>query len=171
VLDWPFGRVSELPSPDGSHIVYGEPSQPGVREAPELWLRHRGLPERKRLLALTATARVFWSPDSRHFIIVDRESSSAMISFVYDTEGRILLQISPEGSDNELRPLANGHFYVEAQRFLNAENIRVAAYGHTDKPPVRCFRFIYSVSLGGKATRLSMRVSPATAAACDETSE
>jgi len=50
-LDWPFGSASQLPSPDGGHIVYGEPYQHGVREAPELWLRHRGRPERKRLLS------------------------------------------------------------------------------------------------------------------------
>ncbi len=170
-LDWPFGRVSQLPSPDGRHIVYGEPYQAGVREAPELWLRHRGRAERKRLLELTATARAFWSLDSRHFVIVDRENSSTMTSAIYDTEGRVVLEISPEDSDKELRGVATGHFYVEAQRFLDAHTIRVAAFGHTDEAPVRCFRFIYSVTLGGEIHRLSKRVSPATATACDETSE
>jgi hypothetical protein len=28
-LDWPSGRVSQLPSPDGRYIVYGMPYQPG----------------------------------------------------------------------------------------------------------------------------------------------
>lgn len=157
ILDWPFGLVSQLPSPDGRHIVYGEPYQPGIREAPELWLRHRGRPERKRLLELTATARAFWSPDGRHFVMVDREASDRMASSVYDSE--------------ELGTLATGHFYVEAQRFLDAHTIQAAAYGHTDEVPVRCFRFLYSVTLGGKINRLSKRVSPATATVCDETSE
>jgi hypothetical protein len=170
-LDWPFGRVSQLPSPDGRHIVYGERYQPGVREAPELWLRHRGRPERQRLLELTATANVFWSPDSRHFVIVDRENSNTMTSSIYDAEGRLVLEISPAESDKELRPIATGHFYIEAQRFLDAHTIRVAAYGHTDEAPVRCFRFIYSVNLGGGLHRLSKRVSAATKAVCDETSE
>jgi hypothetical protein len=136
-----------------------------------LWLRHRGRPERKRLLELTTTARAFWSPDSRHFVIVDREASNTMTSSIYDTEGRVVLEISPEDSDAELRTMATGHFYVEAQRFLDAHTIRIAAYGHTDEAPVRCFRFIYSVTLGGKINRLSKRVSTATATACDETSE
>jgi hypothetical protein len=60
---------------------------------------------------------------------------------------------------------------VEAQRFLDAHTIQAAAYGHTDEVPVRCFRFLYSVTLGGKINRLSKRVSPATATVCDETSE
>lgn len=171
ILDWPFGLVSQLPSPDGRHIVYGEPYQPGIREAPELWLRHRGRPERKRLLELTATARAFWSPDGRHFVIVDREASDRMASSVYDSEGRVVLKISPQGFDKELGTLATGHFYVEAQRFLDAHTIQAAAYGHTDEVPVRCFRFLYSVTLGGKINRLSKRVSPATATVCDETSE
>ncbi len=170
-LDWPFGRVSTLPSPDGHDVVYGEPYQPGIREAPELWLRHRGRPERKRLLELTATARAFWSPDSRHFVIVNRENSSSMTSSVYETEGRVVRQITPEDSDKELRGMATGHFYVEAQRFLDPHTIRVATYGHTDQAPVRCFRFIYSVTLGGEIHRLSKRISPATASGCDETSE
>jgi hypothetical protein len=171
ILDWPFGRITELPSPDGRHIVYGEPQRPGVRDSPELWLRHRGRPESKRLIELTATARVFWSPDSRHFVIVERETSNSMTSSIYDTEGQVVLEISPEDSDKELRGLATGHFYVEAQRFLDAHTIRVAAFGHTDEAPVRCFRFIYSVIFGGEIHRLSKRVSPATATACDETSE
>ncbi len=171
VLEWPFGRASQLSSPDGRHTIYGEPYQPGVRETPELWLRHRDRPERKRLLELTATAKVFWSPDSRHFAIVDRENSSSMTSSIYDTEGRVVLEISPQGADKELRTLATGHFYVEAQRFLGPRTIRVAAYGHTDEAPVRCFRFIYSITLGGELTRRSKRVSPATATVCDETSE
>ena len=170
-LEWPYGRNSQLPSPDGRHIVYGEPYQPGIREAPELWLRHRGRPERKRLLELTATARAFWSPDSRHFVIVDRENSSSMASSIYDTEGRVVLKISPADSDKELRGMATGHYYVEAQRFLDGHTIRVAAYGHTDEAPVRCFRFIYSVTLGGEINRFSKRISPATATGCDETSE
>ena len=170
-LDWPFGRISQLSSPDGRHIVYGEPQQPGVRTAPELWLRHRGRPGRKRLLELTATAKVFWSSDSRHFVIVDRENSNTMTSSLYDAEGRVVLEIRPEDSDNELRRIATGHFYVEAQRFLDAHTIRVAAYGHTDEAPVRCFRSIYSVTFDGGINRLSKRVSPATATVCDETSE
>jgi hypothetical protein len=28
-LDWPSGRVTQLPLPDGRHIVYGVPYQPG----------------------------------------------------------------------------------------------------------------------------------------------
>jgi hypothetical protein len=170
-LDWPFSRISQLSSPDGRHIVYGEPYQPGVRKAPELWLRHRGHPGRKRLLELTATAKVFWSPDSRYFVIIDRENSSTMTSSLYDAEGRVVLEIRPEDPDNELRRIATGHFYVEAQRFLDAHTIRVAAYGHTDEAPVRCFRSIYSVTLDGEVKRLSKRVSSATATACDETSE
>jgi len=120
---------------------------------------------------LTATAKVFWSPDSRHFVIVDRENSSTMDSSIYDAEGRVVLEISPEQSDKQLRQLATGHFYVEAQRFPGADTVRVAAFGHTDEAPIRCFRFIYSVALGGEIRRLSQRVSPATVTACDETSE
>jgi hypothetical protein len=170
-LDWPFGRVSHLPSPDGRHIVYGERYRGGIRNAPELWLRHHARPERKRLLELSATAKVFWSPDSGHFVIVNREGSDTMTSSVYNTNGRVVLEISPQDSDNELRRIATGHFYVEAQRFLVARTVRVAAYGHTDEGPVQCFRFIYSITVSGRVDRLSKRISPATATTCDEISE
>ena len=153
-LDWPFGRVSQLASPNGRHIVYGEPYKQGIRNAPELWLRHSGRPERKRLLELTATAKAFWSPDSRHFVIVDREASDMMTSSIYDTEGQVFLGLRPQNFDKELRMVATGHYYVEAERFLDAHTIRVAAYGHTDEAPVRCFRFIYSITLEGKINRL-----------------
>ena len=52
-----------------------------------------------------------------------------------------------------------------------ARETYVAAFGHTDEPPVRCFRFIYSVSRAGVTQKVSERISPATATACDETSE
>jgi hypothetical protein len=94
-----------------------------------------------------------------------------MTSSIYDTEGRVVLQITPEDSDKELHGMATGHFYVEAQRFLDPRTMRVAAYGHTDEAPVQCFRFIYSVTLSGEINRLSKRISPATATGCDETSE
>jgi hypothetical protein len=96
-----------------------------------------------------------------------------MTSYVYDTEGRVTLDMRTAllQNDRELVAVANGHFYVEAQRLLDANTLRVAVFGHTDEPPVRCFRFIYSVSRSGEIRRLSKRVSPASATACDETSE
>jgi hypothetical protein len=168
ILDWPHGPISQLPSPDGRHIIYGEQPDP-----PEVWLRHQGSSDRKRLLQLGSTARAFWFPDSRNFVVVDRESSSGMTSYIFDTEGRVTLDIRAAllRTDPELAALAHGHFYVEAQRFLNADTLRVAAFGHTDEPPVRCFRFIYSVSRAGVTQKVSERISPATATACDETSE
>jgi hypothetical protein len=172
-LEWPFGRRSELPSPDGRHIVYGVPYRSGLREGPELWLRDRGGSGRKLLLQLGSTARALWFPDSRNFLLVDRESSSSMNSYIYDAEGRIILDIRAAllRQDPELDRVANGHFYVDAQRLLGAHSVRVAAFGHTDEPPVRCFRFIYKVNRSGKIERLSKRISPATAAVCDEESE
>jgi hypothetical protein len=167
-LDWPHGRTPELPSPDGRHIVYG------VRaEGPELWLRHEGRADRKRLVQLGSTAQAFWFEDSRHFVVNDRESSSGMNSYVYDAEGRVTLDMRAAllKKDRELGPVAGGHFYVEAQRFVDPNTLRVAAFGHTDQAPVQCFRFIYSVGRSGEVERLSKRVSPATATACDEKSE
>ena len=73
--------------------------------------------------------------------------------------------------DPELKAVANGHFYVEAQRLVDANTVRVAAFGHTDEAPVRCFRFIFAVNRAGRIERLSKRISPATATACDEQSE
>jgi hypothetical protein len=172
-LDWPFGGASQLPSPDGRHIVYGERYRQGVRGGPELWLRRRGRPGGKRLLQLGSTARAFWFPDSRNFVVIDRESSSSMNSSVYDTDGRVALDIGAAlaRTDKELSAVARGHFYVEAQRLLNGDTLRVAAFGHTDEPPVRCFRFIYTVTRAGGIERLSKRISAATATGCDETSE
>ena len=173
VLDWPHGRTSRLPSPDGRHIVYGESYQRGVREGPELWLGHRGRSERKRLLQLGGTAGAFWFPDSRNFVVIDRESSSSMNSYIHDTEGRVTLDIGAALTryDKDLGAVARGHFYVEAQRLRNGHTLRVAVFGHTDEPPVRCFRFIYTVTRAGEIGRLSRRISAATATGCDETSE
>jgi hypothetical protein len=96
-----------------------------------------------------------------------------MTSYLYDAEGRIVLDIRAGllRYDPELKAVANGHFYVEAQRLVDANTVRVAAFGHTDEPPVRCFRFIFAFNRAGKIERLSKRISPATATACDEQSE
>ncbi len=173
VPEWPIGRQSELPSPDGRHIVYSEQYKSGVREGPELWLRHRGRAERKRLLQLGSTARAVWFPDSRNFLIIDRESSSSMTSYIYDAEGDIALDMRAGllRHDPELGAVAKGHFYVEAERLLDKDTVRVAAFGHTDEAPVRCFRFIYTINRNGTIERLSKRVSPSTATVCDERSE
>jgi hypothetical protein len=170
-LDLPFGRQSELPSPDGQHILYRE--QPGMRDAPELWLRHRGGSGRRRLLQLGSTARAFWFPDSRNLLVIDRESSSGSNSYIYDANGSVVLdiRIALFRFDRDLKAVDTGHFYVEAQHLLDAETVRIAAFGHTDQAPVRCFRFIYKMNRGGKIERLSKRISPATATACDEQSE
>jgi hypothetical protein len=167
-LDWPYGQRSELPSPDGRHTVYGV-----RRQVPELWLRHQGQGGHKRLVQLGSTAQAFWFEDSRHFVVNDRESSSGMNSYVYDTQGRVALDMRAAllKEDRELGPVAGGHFYVEAQRFLDANTLRVAAFGHTDEAPVQCFRFIYTVGRGGEVERLSKRITPATATSCDEKSE
>jgi hypothetical protein len=172
-LEWPSGRESQLPSPDGKHVVYGKPHKPGTRTGPTLWLRHAGRSDRKRLIELGSTARAFWFPDSRNFVVIDRESSSSMTSYLYDAEGRIMLDIRAAllRHEPELKTVANGHFYVEAQRLLDANTVRVAVFGHTDEPPVRCFRFIFAANRTGKIERLSKRISPATATACDEQSE
>jgi len=173
VLDWPYGQTSQLPSPDGRHILYGEPYQPGIREGPELWLRHREPSSQQRVLELGSTARAFWFPDSRDFVVIDRESSSGATSYIYNMNGHAILDMRAAllQNDPELVALARGHFYVEAQRLLGSDRVRVAAFGHTDEPPVLCFRLIYTVSRGGEIKRLSKRISPATATACDETSE
>jgi hypothetical protein len=138
-----------------------------------LWLRHGGRSDRKLLIRLGSTAKALWFPDSRNFVLIDRESSSGITSYVYDTEGRVTLDVRTAllQNDRELVAVANGHFYVEAQHLLDANTLRVAVFGHTDEPPVRCFRFIYSISRSGKIERLSKRISPASATACDETSE
>ena len=172
-LEWPHGRRAKLPSPDSRHVVYGEAYRRGVREGPELWLRNRGRADRKRLLQLGSTAKAFWFGDSRSFVVVDRDSSSSMNSYIYDTEGRVMLDLRAAllKTDGELGAVASGHFYVKAQGILDADTVRVAAFGHTDTAPVQCFRFIYKVVRGGEVERLSMRVSPATATQCDERSE
>jgi len=170
-LDMPFGHQSELPSPDGQHILYSQ--RPGTRDAPELWLKHHGRRDRKRLLQLGSTARAFWFPDSRNFLVIDRESSSSANSYIYDEKGDAVLdmRVALLRYDRELKTVDAGHFYIEAQRLLDADTVRVAAFGHTDQAPVRCFRFIYTIDRSGKIKRLSKRITPATATACDEQSE
>lgn len=172
-LEWPHGGRSQLASPDGRHVVYGERSLAGIRSGPELWLGRAGESERKRLLQLGSTAKAFWFPDSRNLLVVDREGSDRMTTYVYDTEGRVVLDARDAlvRKDRELAPLASGHFYVEAQQLLDANTMRVAAFGHTDAAPVQCFRFVYTITRGGAVERVSKRVSPATAKGCDETSE
>jgi hypothetical protein len=106
-------------------------------------------------------------------MVIDRESSSSMTSYIYDVEGEIVLDMRAGllRHDPELGAVANDHFYVEAQRLLDTYTVRVAAFGHTDEGPVHCFRFIYTIHRNGKIERLSKRISPATATVCDERSE
>jgi hypothetical protein len=173
-LDWPFGQTSQLTSPDGRHIIYGEPYRRGVRDGPELWLRHSGRPDRVRLLELGSTSHTFWFPDSLNFVVVDREGSDSMTSSIYDSDGHVVLDLRAALTrfDKELGAVATGHFYVEAQRLLDANTLRVAAFGHTDDPPVRCFRFTYNFTRTGIVQRLTKRISPVSPVTfCNETSE
>ena len=96
-----------------------------------------------------------------------------MTSYIYNVKGEIAVDMRAGllRHDPELGAVANGHFYVEAQRLLDKYTVRVAAFGHTDEAPVRCFRFIYSLNRNGTIDRLSKRISPSAATVCDEQSE
>lgn len=167
-LQVPHGPVTELPSPGGRFVLFGLPYQPGARQGPELWIRDRRTGERRRLLALSSTAEAAWSPGGSAFFVADRIASSTTPSYIYERGGRTRLDVEAllRKTDPKLEPFSQGHFYVQAVRWQDSRTILVACFGHTDEPPVRCFRFRYLVSRDGKVRKLSQRVEPASSEAC-----
>ena len=158
-INVPFGPLSELASPDGRHVLFLKRTQ----VPPELWIRHTGSSESRRLLVVNRTARVQWAADSNALYVVDQDSSSSSETRIYDAQGKLLLTATEAllKADPSLARF-DGHRYVEARDWIDTSTLRVYWFGHTDGP-VTCFTFQYSLGINGQATRTSERFGRPTA--------
>jgi hypothetical protein len=162
VLDLPFGRITQLASPDGSLILYGGPFQKGVNKGSQLWLEdgrtHRRQKlldiSRQKLLDISEGVSAGWSPDGMKFYLQDHSSSSSTESHIYDARSlkRVDLGAMIRKSDSSISRFGAGHAYVDMERWEGPDTVIVHFYGHTDEPPVVCCDVHYQVKLGGTPT-------------------
>ena len=164
----PFGPANRLVSPDRAHTLFGDD-----KEA-QLWLEDTRTRQRRMVLKVTVqTLTLAWSPDSAAFIANDRETSDFEAAYIYDvrTLSRLDLRNRVLAADPRTAPFVPGpntssHSYVHGIRWLNAHEVEVRFYGHTDAAPVRCFEFRYRISRDGGVAKRSERVAPVTDSGC-----
>jgi hypothetical protein len=168
VLDFPFGPLTRLASPDGSLILYGVPFQKGVNEGPQLWLEDTRTAQRQKLLDVSDGVSAGWSPDGTRFYVEDHSSSSSTESYIYDARSlkRLDLGALIRKSDSSISRFASGHAYFDMERWDTPEAVIVHFYGHTDEPPVVCFDLRYRVKFSGTTTKLEQHVFPPDSKSC-----
>jgi hypothetical protein len=169
-LDLPWGPVKRLASPDGSKILYGVPYQEGRNEGPSLWMEDEGTRGRTKLFDIGSTLTAAWSPDGSAFYVNNHWASDREQAYIYDaaTMRRLDIGARIQSADSQSRGLATGHTYFRVTGWEGTEQVAVSFFGHTDEPPVLCFTLRYRVNKAGVVTKLSQRITPATAKFCDE---
>ena len=168
VLDFPFGPLTRLASPDASLILYGVPFQKGINEGPQLWLEDTRTAQRQKLLEISDTVSAGWSPDGTKFYVQDHSSSGSTESYIYDARSlkRVDLGALIRKSDSSISRFASGHAYFDMERWESPEIVIVHFYGHTDEPPVVCFDLRYRVKFSGTTTKLEQHVLPPDSKGC-----
>jgi hypothetical protein len=184
LLERPFGQASAMRSPDGRYALWGDYPHS------QLWIENTATKSDRLVGAYTVqTISLAWAPDSRRFIVNDRETSSESDAFLFDTETlqRIdlrqqLLARFPEVAHFLLsgQPAARRaqvsherdvmHSYVDARRWIDARHLELQVHGNfagrfrDDNPderlyPAGCFDLRFLLGLDGSVQELSQRTS------------
>jgi len=162
ILSLPNGPVTQIASPDGSHILYGVPYQSGVNDTPQLWMEDVRTQQRHMLLSIAGTLTAVWSPDGSAFSVEDHRASDSTRSYIYDASTLQRLDLADRilESDPGVKRFAAGHAYFAVDRWQGAAQVVVRLHGHTDRDPVVCFDFRYRVSRSGAVEKRSQRAVP-----------
>jgi hypothetical protein len=161
-LSLPYGPITRLASPDGSHILYGVPYQSGVDDGPQLWIEDTRTQQREMLLSIAGTLSAVWSPDGSAFSVEDHGASDSARAYLYDARTLQRLDLASRilAVDPGAERFTDAHKYWGLERWESAQQVIVRFHGHTDQPPVVCFNFRYRVSRAGSVEKLSQRVFP-----------
>jgi hypothetical protein len=161
-LTLPDARLQPLPSPDGTHTLYGVESQDGKTAGSQLWIRDNSTGAGRLLLTIGGSMQAFWSPDGAAFSVNDHRVSDRESAYTYDTETLKRQNVGEDilAADPESRHFTDAHAYFHVERWDGPAHLVVRFHGHTDKAPVQCFDFQYRVSRTGAVEKLSERVHP-----------
>ena len=159
-LKLPYGPVTRLASPDGSHILYGVPYQSGVNDGPQLWIEDTRTRQRQMVLSIGGTLSAVWSADGSAFSVQDHWACDSARAYIYDatTLQRLDLASRILAADPGAERFASGHAYFDPERWETAQQVIVHFHGHTDQAPVAGFDLRYRVSRAGAVVKLSERV-------------
>ncbi|MDQ6678947.1 MAG: hypothetical protein M3Z09_16815 [Acidobacteriota bacterium] len=169
-LHLPFGPLVRLTSPDGSHILYGVPYQPGQNQGPQLWIEDTLSHRRTMVQDVSSTLWAAWFYDSTGFLVEDHRSSDSTRTYIYPV-GTLQPHDVASGilaADPSAERFAEGHAYFSVDGWQGTQDFLIHLYGHTDKPPVECFDLRFHVSRDGAVQKRSERVWPVTKSFCQE---
>jgi hypothetical protein len=163
-------------TPDGRYVLFtasgASPKQYGCQglDCDNLWLEDETTHKRTWIAVRNSDLSAGWSPDGNAFYVQDRQASDAGILTLYKNTGERLRSVDGDllRADPAARELFHdSHHYFEAVHWIDGTHLLVRFDGHTDYYPSRCFDLTYSVSLDGKAKKLSARVGRASAVNCN----
>jgi hypothetical protein len=167
VVGLPQGPLTRIPSPDRMWmLVFEFPAadksddcHTGENEARKLWIKHKGDRNRTLVRDFDRSLDISWSPDSSHFFVNDASGSTDTLGYVYDPvilKATALADVLTSGDPNAKKYLGAGHFYLEANRWINSHELLVTLWGHFDEDRVG-FKIKYRVDLNGRVQRLYRR--------------
>jgi hypothetical protein len=105
-----------------------------------------------------------WSPSGEAFFVNDHMGSNVTDSWLYfaDSLRRVNVREAVRHADRVAARYLDGHAYFRSRQWMDGHTAMVQLCGHTDSAPSMQFDLRYSVSLDGRAKRISMRVRPIT---------
>ena len=143
MLRQPFGEGNAVLAPNGKDGLWGD------YQKSKLWLDNNET-RTKRLVGpyTVQTVSLVWAPDSRHFVVNDRETSTESVAYLFDTETlkrtdlREQLIVAFPASRQFLvssRPnsqrgtVSHGrevlHSYVDVRRWIDSEHVELELHG------------------------------------------
>jgi hypothetical protein len=183
MLDTPFGPAKALVAPDGHHALWGDEAKS------QLWMEDTATHTDRLVQPLTVqTISLAWSPDSRHFVVNDRETSSESDAYLFDTDTlqrtklrdrltaarpevqHYLLSDKPGPGRSQV---AHGrdvmHSYLDVRRWIDDRHVELQLHGNfagrfrDDHPdghlyPAGCFDLRFRMGLDGSVQRLSEHI-------------
>lgn len=149
---------ASLNSPDGNHVLIWQATPQGCDGPHTLLLSHANDGRKQVLLKADAPPSVSWSPDSKHFFVVDHRSSDFASTYIFSLSGNradpfMRMEQAPPDSF-AFDHLKAGHVYLIGLRWINGEQILMKLSGHFDRPPATSFKACYLADTRGSVMRL-----------------
>jgi hypothetical protein len=183
VFNDPFGPAKAIVSPNGRLALWGQYS------SSQLWMENTSSGKNRLVGPFTVqTISLAWSPDSRHFVVNDRETSTESNAYLFETDtlqrgdlSNILTAKFPEamhclvsnrpgperGRVSHKRDVM--HSYVDVRRWIDDQHVELQLHGNfagrfrDDNPDgylysAGCFDLRFRMGLDGSVKKLSQRM-------------
>lgn len=156
VVDLPHGPVTRVASGDRKWtLVFECPNDCSTRK---LWIERQGRSDRRFVKDFERSLSISWSPNSRLFFVNDFYASNAADCHIYDPvtlKSTEVADLLVAGDGRARKYLKAGHSYLDAERWINSNEILVRLHGHFDEPPARGFSLKYRLDVNGRVQKLS----------------